>query len=112
MIKAERELKMTIICPAPCGEQYGAWRPHCPVCRRATPKVHFEAAVSPAKVTRAPRQQRERKANECIFCFRRKAKERCPHCGEPIHRVCRGVHEIDCAAFQVARQAEIEKVSA
>jgi hypothetical protein len=107
VIKAPRELKMTIICPDPCGNQYGAWRPHCPVCQRATPKTHYEAAVtqsSASAVGGAPvRKLRERTSNECIFCYRRKAKDTCPHCNEPIHTVCRGVHEPDCKAFQAER---------
>lgn len=103
------ELKMTVLCV--CGNQYGAWRPRCPACGKGIPVTIAEVA---RKAMNPPRikHERERRQNECIFCHRGKAKERCPHCNEPVHRNCQGLHGGDCAQFQQARQAEIERVSA
>lgn len=100
------ELKMTMICGT-CSNQYGLWRPRCPTCGTSTP---ISKRVEPERLN-TPRMH-ERRADECIFCRRRKARETCPHCNEPIHRDCRGVHVIDCAKFQLERSAEIARVSA
>lgn len=104
-----RELTMTLMCKM-CSNQYGAWRPRCPTCGELTPVT---ASAAAPRVNR-PRLvvSHERKQDECILCRRRKAKDRCPHCNEAIHRNCLGVHKDDCEKFQVERAAEIARVSA
>ena len=98
-----RELKMTKVCEM-CGDQYGLWRYQCPSC--GTHNADREKAVAaPVQPPRATLREHVRAKNACIFCFGRKAKDKCPHCDEPIHRTCRGLHEPRCAAFQVERKA-------
>jgi hypothetical protein len=103
VIKAVRELTMTIICKM-CETQFGTWRPRCPTCGTAPPVTLAQNAPRIVK-------PRERQANECIFCHRRNAKDRCPHCNEPIHRDCKNSHGPRCEQFQVDRQVEIARVS-
>lgn len=88
-----RELKMTVVCKD-CQHQFGAWRDRCPACGTS-----HEVKQQPA--FNAPKVVRERRANECIFCRRRGAKKRCPHCNELIHPGCLGLHTEPCARFQV-----------
>lgn len=97
MNSAPRELKVTIIC-ATCEHQYGTWRPRCPTCGTTTP-----ASATRDTFNNAPRLRRvkTRSPHECIFCRLRGArKDKCPHCGEPIHRSCLRLHKADCAKFQ------------
>jgi hypothetical protein len=101
VIKAVRELTMTIICKM-CETQFGSWRPQCPTCGTTPPVV---------AVVNLPRKPRERKVNECIFCHRRNAKECCELCGEPIHRDCKNSHGPRCEQFQVERKNEITRIS-
>lgn len=103
MISQPRELKVTRICPK-CGDQYGLWRERCPACgeyneRRA---AAIAAPERPARVVtkHAIKQRTSSSVPHCIFCQRRGPKETCPHCSEPIHRNCRGLHCNDCEQFQ------------
>ena len=102
----EKELKVTKLCEV-CSNQYGLFRTQCPAC--GTKNVHHVSSAPPPKPTIA-RKVRDRRPDECIFCYRRKAKAKCPHCDEPIHNVCRGLHEGPCAAFQVERLKALEAV--
>lgn len=127
-MKVERELKMTVICHAPCDNQYGAWRQHCPVCGHETPKGAHDNALRTSPTfdknntrgasTRAVRtfvhrvtRVREAHPTACVFCHRRGARERCAHCNEMIHHNCQGIHGSACAQFQVDRQAEIARLA-
>jgi predicted RNA-binding Zn-ribbon protein involved in translation (DUF1610 family) len=101
-----RELTLTTICKS-CTHQYGLWRPRCPACGTETPVKLQEKAFNPPRVkARAPRTS----STQCIFCRLRAAKDKCPHCGELIHRTCRGLHEPDCQQFQVERTAAIKRL--
>lgn len=108
----QRELTMTVICQAPCDNQYGAWRTQCPVCGRQTPKKAHEAAVKPTTRQHVVRTVRTREphATACVFCHRRGAKEQCAHCNEKIHHNCQGLHGDACKQFQVERQVEITRL--
>lgn len=105
----DKELKVTKLCEV-CSNQYGLWRAQCPAC--GTKNVQQAAAIGAKPKPTLARKVRDRGPDECIFCYRRKAKEKCPHCDEPIHRVCRGLHEAPCAAFQVERKKAMEALNA
>lgn len=108
-MKTERPLTMTIVC-RDCTNQFGAWRAHCPACGTLAPRAAREAllqphddATTPKRVVRAPRVCE----TSCTFCFRRGAKDRCPHCNELIHKNCQGLHNAPCLEFQVQRLSAI-----
>jgi len=111
-IQRRRELVMTVICKT-CDHQYGAWRPHCPVCRTSTPrKIHEEATPQIRRaVTRRVKQlvKRESKTT-CIFCRQRGAKQQCAHCNELIHGTCVGLHTPECLEFQKQRDVAITQL--
>lgn len=102
------EPTMTIICPQPCGNQYGRWRKNCPVCGRTTPESKRVEPDQPKREAKA-RREPERKVNECILCRKRvkagakgrKRGTRCPHCNELIHERCLEYHRGDCLKFQM-----------
>lgn len=112
----QRDLVLTLICK--CGNQYGKWRPHCPVCREPTPRKaqdEYETTTNPRvrrAVTRKVKElvRRESKT-QCIFCRHRGAKQRCPHCNEMIHGTCLGLHVAECQQFQVERDAAITRLT-
>lgn len=97
-----RELTMTIICA--CGNQFGAWRSHCPACGTGTPPSKREILNTPREVTRRVKRAvvaREPVWHECVFCRLRGAKaHRCPICNQPVHANCRISHEPRCKEFQ------------
>lgn len=97
-------MKMTKFCEV-CGDQYGLWRHQCPAC--GTHNKDREAACAAPVTTK--RRERERTKGGCIFCQAPKAKEKCPHCDEPIHRNCLHFHEEACKVFQVERLAAMKE---
>jgi hypothetical protein len=99
------ELTMTIIC-RDCEHQYGAWRAHCPACGSEAPRAAREAMLKPREDAK-PKRERAPREDACIFCHRKGAKDRCPHCNERIHHNCQGIHSEPCKQFQVERQAII-----
>ena len=111
-----KELRMTIVCKA-CNNQFGAWRTHCPACNESVPRSVRDAMLAPrpSEVGKAPREPKHRRVknvrHQCTFCRRANADERCPHCNEEIHAVCRRLHDVDCALFQVEREAELRKLA-
>jgi hypothetical protein len=112
-IHRHRELTMTVICKT-CDNQYGAWRPHCPVCRTATPKKAHEEATPRVRreVTRRVKEYVVRESKTlCVFCRQRGAKQRCTHCNELIHGTCVGLHAPECIKFQQERDAAITRLS-
>lgn len=88
-----REPKMTVVCKA-CQHQFGAWRKRCPACGTNSDYKEPEAFNKPKL-----KREKPRKLNECIFCRRRGAKEKCPSCQEPIHKNCKGLHVDPCREF-------------
>jgi hypothetical protein len=103
-------MKMTRACKD-CGEIFGLWRARCPACGTEVPAdervKYLEARADESAPKKRKRKQKERARDECILCYRRGAKEQCPHCEEPVHRNCRVVHVEACARFQEElREAE------
>lgn len=91
--------KMTVKCKD-CQHEFGAWRDRCPACG-----THNQVPADP--VFNAPRvkkekRPRERRPDECIFCWSRvkpKQKASCPSCNELIHKRCLSLHEDPCKMF-------------
>ena len=102
----DETLKVTKFCEV-CQYQYGLFRPQCSACGAKNHTVE-----STPQKRAAVKGERQRKPGECIFCRRRKAKDVCPHCDEPIHHNCLGLHAKPCAEFQVLLLLELKRVNA
>jgi len=100
-----REPTLTHICGS-CKNPYGRWRPRCPACGATTPISVREEALRAPETTK-PRKEKAPRPDQCILCRRKKAKDKCTHCGERIHHICKRLHEPACAAFQVELQEAI-----
>jgi len=105
---AAKPLTMTVVCRI-CGDQFGMWRTHCPACGAHAPAIPARV-LAETKSRRHPLAQRRPKADECTLCRRTKAKLRCPHCNELIHKECLRLHRADCLTFQMEREIEIKKL--
>lgn len=98
MIKAARELTLTIICTS-CEHQYGVWRPRCPACGTDTPVK--------AQPINKPRLIRPRTSGtQCAFCRLSGAKSRCAVCNELVHGTCLSLHVPECEQYQ--REVAVE----
>jgi hypothetical protein len=106
-MKQPEDLKVTKLCEM-CQFQYGRWRQQCPGCGHKNEHQPAPVGEKPRPKPVLARKTRDRRADECIFCYRRKARQRCPHCNESIHPVCRGLHEGPCAAFQIERNKALD----
>jgi hypothetical protein len=109
-IRPRQELRLTVICKS-CGHQYGSWRPRCTACGTDTPPPP-KSFTNPPKITKRQvlGEVARQSKSACIFCRQRKAKDRCPHCNELIHRTCQAMHDPECIKFQQERIAAITRL--
>lgn len=118
----QRELKLTRVCE--CGEQYGIWRPRCPVCGTINDRREGAMLVGDSMLDVKHKERRlregvldnakrfESKRDPCALCRKRvkqnKRGTNCPSCGARVHVACLALHEASCREFIRERDAIVK----